>query len=409
MKNQYLHLITTMLTAILLATLCLLGLVSCAETPPAEETVGSDETGGTVESTENPSEEPTEKVTTEEETTAEETTEEETTEEETTEAETLPNGGNPDGFYGLSQDQVDALFSDILDGLFTGKTTETITATGIGGNFGFHFPDIIYVNGEYWGYYITYATATGKGGVGLATSTDGINWTDKGCVLQPDQDYDCNGAYFAGVWLDTDGTFYLTYECKGGENTTYGTLENIALATSTDGVNWTKEGVILYAKHDVSWQKANVGTPDLYKVGDTWYLFFHAFDFTDCRVSVAYGKDLHDLNMYKKPIINTQSNTAWSGTIGRRDVIYCGGYYYMVYEISTDQASTGGYGSAQWSHMFARSRDLINWEITEGPLLTQENPGFGYDGPCWMVVDNRLYVYMRVGNSTTAVELTLSE
>ncbi len=322
----------------------------------------------------------------------------------------IPDDGKPDVLYGLSQDQVDEYFADILDGLFTGKTTETITTTGIGKGFGFHFPDMVFVNGEYWAYYITYKTDTGKGGVGLATSTDGVNWTDKGCVIQPTEDFDCNGAYFAGVWLDTDGTFYLAYECKGASDYITGELENVALATSTDGIHWDKEGVILFSDRENSWwQKANVGTPDLYKDGDTWYLFFHGFDFTDCRVGVAYGEDLHNLTVVKEPIINTEDDTLWSGTIGRRDVIYCDGYYYMVYEISTDQAPSGGYGNAEWTHMFARSRDLITWETTQAPLLTQGKTGFGYDGTCWMIVGKHLYVYMRQGGSTTAVELTLSK
>jgi predicted GH43/DUF377 family glycosyl hydrolase len=228
-------------------------------------------------------------------------------------------------------------------------------------------------------------------------------------VIQPDRDYDCNGAYFAGVWLDDDGTFYCTYECKGGEDTTYGTLENIALATSTDGIHWEKQGVILYADHEGSWwQKANVGTPDLYKKDGVWYLFFHGFDFVDCRIGVAYGEDLHNLTVMEEPVIDTKEGSLWSGTVGRRDVIFCDGYYYMVYEISTDQAAEGGYSNARWTHMFARSRDLINWEITKGPLLNQGKRGFGYDGPCWMMIGKRLFVYMRdAGNSTTAVELTI--
>ena len=79
----------------------------------------------------------------------------------------------------------------------------------------------------------------------------------------------------------------------------------------------------------------------------------------------------------------------------------------MVYEISTDQVN-GNFGGSQWSHMFARSKDLITWEIADGPLLTQSATGFGYDGPCWVIVGNRLYVYMRQGGNTTAVELKLA-
>ncbi|MBE5768701.1 MAG: hypothetical protein E7333_03810 [Clostridiales bacterium] len=324
--------------------------------------------------------------------------------------EPVPDDGQPDVFCGLSQQQVDEMFADTLNGLFTGETKEEIVRQGIGGEFGFHFPDMLWWEGKYWAYYITYNTPTGKGGVGLATSENGLDWEDQGCVIPPDADWDMNGAYFAGVWHDTDGTFYCAYECKGGEDTEYGVLENIALAVSSDGVHWEKEGVILYKKSSRSWQKLNIGTPDLYKAGDMWYLTFHGYSGSTCQISVAHGEDLHSLTMEAGPRIRTKRDTRWSGTTGRRDVMYAGGYYYMVYEISTLPMGYNGFADAKWSHMFARSTDMINWEITEGPQLIQmvngeEVKGFGYDGPCWIVLGDQLCVMMREGGSTTAVAL----
>jgi hypothetical protein len=85
----------------------------------------------------------------------------------------------------------------------------------------------------------------------------------------------------------------------------------------------------------------------------------------------------------------------------------------MVYEVSTDQAEEGGYNGAYWTHMFARSKDLVHWETVGEPLITQKNAdgtpkvGMGYDGPCWMIVGKHIYVYVRESNRTTAIELTL--
>ena len=310
--------------------------------------------------------------------------------------------------FGWNQNEADKKFGPILDGLFTGKTTETIMEENIGESFHMHFPDIAYVNGQYYAYYITYATKTGKGGVGLAISNDGLNFENQGCVIEPDQDYDRNGAYFAGVWLDND-TFYLAYESKGDDKSSYGILENIALATSNNGINWNKQGVILYRNQN-NWSKANVGTPDLYKIGNIWYLTFHGYDYDDCQIGVAYGADLKKLTINNVPIIPTENNTLHSGTTGRRDIIYINGWYYMVYEISTDKP----YSNAKWSHQFARSKDMIHWTSIETPLLIQKNDdntpknGFGYDGPCWVIVDDNIYVYFRdTNNSTTRAQLTL--
>ena len=313
--------------------------------------------------------------------------------------------------YGWSQTEADKHFGPILEGIFNGKTIETIKEKDIGKTFNMHFPDMAYVNGKIYAYYITYNTKTGKGGVGLAISSDGINFENKGCVIEPDQDYDKNGAYFAGVWID-NGIYYLVYESKGAENSSYGTLENVALATSSDGINWNKKGVILYKDTNENWQKANVGTPDLYKSGDTWYLTFHGYNYTDCQIGVAYGKDLTNLKVHNNPVIPTEDNTLHSGTTGRRDVIYINGWYYMVYEISTD--ANGNFGNAKWTHQFARSKDMINWTSVSLPLIKQKNAdgtdknGFGYDGPCWVIINDHIYVYFRdTNNATTRAELTL--
>jgi hypothetical protein len=126
---------------------------------------------------------------------------------------------------------------------------------------------------------------------------------------------------------------------------------------------------------------------------------------------VAFGENLRKLDTsVRDPIIPTKAGTAYGGTTGRRDIFYCDGYYYMVYEISTEDLPPHGYGGAYWTHMFARSKDMITWEITEGPQLTQSQTGYGYDGPCWCVVDGELYVYMRNrANNTTAVKLVAKD
>ncbi len=311
-------------------------------------------------------------------------------------------------FFGMTQKEIDESFSELLDGLFTGKTREEIYRADIGKDFAMHFPDIIIIDGQYRAYYISYASPTaGAPSTGLAVSDNGLDWTPVGQTINPSASYDNTGCAFAGVWEDEDGILYLVYEGSGKNR-----VGEVCLAVSFDGgESWIKEGVIY--SHDADslrWCSINVGTPDLYKSGDTWYLTFHGFGNGGgnggCQIGVAYGTSLRNLTVLKDPVIPTEKNTPWSGTTGRRDVLKCGEYYYMVYEVSTEQVAGAGYGGAHWSHMFARSKDMINWEISEGPQLVQPYAGFGNDGPCWCVCDGKLYVFMRnVTNCTTAVAL----
>lgn len=76
---------------------------------------------------------------------------------------------------------------------------------------------------KYWGYY---GLVSGNGAIGLARSNDLINWTK----------YDSNPLFTNGRWpsvLKADNTFYMAYT-KNYNSTPY-----IVLATSTDGINFT--------------------------------------------------------------------------------------------------------------------------------------------------------------------------
>lgn len=116
----------------------------------------------------------------------------------------------------------------------------------------------------------------------------------------------------------------------------------------------------------------------------------------DCQVGVATGTDLRSMKRYAgNPIMRTGPSGSWDcGTIGKRSIRReADGYFYMVYEESTDQP----YGAARWSSGVARSADLLRWEKFGGnPVLPQTSRGFGYDGPEFLQTpDGKLRVYFR--------------
>lgn len=284
-----------------------------------------------------------------------------------------------------------------LEGLFTGETTEVLTDTRIGGSFNMHFPDFVQVGDEIWAYYIG-ASSKGQMATRLAVSTDGVNFTNKGVVLEPSASaaWDDKMTAFAGVWYE-DGIFYLAYEGSGT-----GCNGAVGLATSTDGIHFEKQGMILDYM-GTGYERINTGTPDLYKEGDTWYLFYHAYDGSACQICVATGPDLYHLTRYEgNPIIPAVPGRFDAGTTGRRDIIYSGGWYYMVYEVSTEPP----YNEADWGHTFARSRDLITWEALDHVIYPTTGGGMGHDGPNWYVDGDDVYVYFRVpGNTTSRTKL----
>ena len=257
-----------------------------------------------------------------------------------------------------------------------------------------HFADFVWVGQEIWAYYIC-ADVYGKMGIGLAKSTDGINFTNYGCVLSSSPgEWDNTMSSFPGIYLD-NGTFYLVYEGSGSNE-----RGAIGLATSTDGVHFTKRGRIL-DKNSTGWERVNIGTPDLYKVGNTWYLSYHGYDGTDCQIGMAYGTDLFNLTKRSNPVIPTTANGPDAGTTGRRDIIYDNGFYYMVYEISTD-ANNGDYSGALWSHAFARSANLLDWDVLPFKnIISQTNYTMGNDGPSFLQIDGVTWIYYRTPGNIT--------
>lgn len=292
-------------------------------------------------------------------------------------------------------------YSCTLGGLWTGEVYEkqdTIN-TNIGNSFNMHFADFVWVGNEIWSYYIC-ADAYGKMGIGLAKSTDGIHFTNYGCVLSTSPNgWDNTMSSFPGIFLD-NGTFYLVYEGSGTNE-----RGAIGLATSTDGVHFTKRGLIL-DKNSSGWERVNIGTPDLYKVGNTWYLSYHGYDGTDCQIGMAYGTDLFNLTKRSNPVIPTTANGPDAGTTGRRDIVYENGFYYMVYEISTD-SNNGDYSGALWGHAFARSTNLLDWDVLPVKnLISQTNDSMGNDGPAFLQINGVTWIYYRVpGNMTRRARL----
>ena len=267
---------------------------------------------------------------------------------------------------------------------------------------------------HYKAYYIT-----GAGGdfwTGLARSYDGVNFENVSVVLTtgPEGSWDDWIASFSSVWKEGD-VYYMVYE--GANLDPQHRVHQIGLATSTDGIHFTKRGPI-FAPSGVpgTFDSHHAGTPSLYKEAGTWYLFYHGHDAVDVQIGLATAPvvngDWTDLRNFQRvqstPIIPTSASGWDSGTTGKRSrLIREGDYWYMAFEGSTDQP----FDTADWSTGIARSTDLVNWEkLPTNPVLPQTSGGFGYDGPELMYVGDDIYIYFRLcdgsgGNDTYRAKL----
>lgn len=292
-----------------------------------------------------------------------------------------------------------------LDALWTGEARFQVEPIEIAGDVTrMHFISMFWddVPGDphFKAYYIDDGYTTG-----LARSYDGIRFTDMGTVLStgPSGSYDDRMAAFSSVMKDEAGVYHLVYEAAGYSSAYPG---DVAYATSTDGVHFTKHGIIL--PHDRSWgsfERVNNGTPSLHKEGDTWYLYYHGYEGANCQVGLATGTDIMALSRVSgNPIIPTSPNGWDSGTTGKRSrPIKQGDYWYMAVEGSTDPP----YEKAKWTTGIVRSSDLIHWEkCPMGHVLPQTYSGMSFDGSDMIEIGDDTYIYYRgPGNNTYRARL----
>ncbi len=266
----------------------------------------------------------------------------------------------------------------------------------------FHGAHIVEKDGQYYAYFIDHTDGS-ENDVGLAISTDGVNFDYKGKVLTKGDEFDDAQASFPGVAYDQDSqTWYMLYEGKRAD----GDVNSVCLSTSKDGVNWDKHGPIIGPNDAGSVSNIDVGTPTLFKENGIWHVYFHTFA-NDGRVRIGYasGEDLKNLTVKQGPLLDTDASGLEGGTVGARsNVVKVGDYYYMAYEVCEGYTD---FSQARWGTNLARADSPDGpWEKMDGAVLKTKGKGFGADIPELLVQDNKVYLYYRYGgNDTARVEL----
>jgi predicted GH43/DUF377 family glycosyl hydrolase len=134
---------------------------------------------------------------------------------------------------------------------------------------------ILKIDGVYHLYFVGRNYPSYK--IGLALSTDGINWTkySGNPILEPDMLWEGSGIYSPGVVLDgqTYKMVYMNY--VGSSGTAFG------LATSIDGKNWTKQASNPIFTRELStngWASMDIAYPNYVKYSDEHRIYYCGFN-----------------------------------------------------------------------------------------------------------------------------------
>jgi len=186
--------------------------------------------------------------------------------------------------------------------------------------------------------------------LGHATSTDGVNWTR-----------DPINPIFKDSW--TEDMFVLK---RDGEYVMFAEGKNdIAhLLVSNDRIHWKDLGPLDIRKTDgTPISKGSYGTPSAWYENGTWYLFYER---GDLGVWLATSKDRKVWkNVRDDPVLKMGPEPYDRYAVAMNQVVKRGEYYYAFYHANASNPWK------DWSTCVARSRDLIHWEKYSGnPIVT---------------------------------------
>lgn len=208
-------------------------------------------------------------------------------------------------------------------------------------------PSVVRFHGQYWNYYSGYDGTTWS--TGVATSSDGIHWTKQGKILGPDAG---NGtALVVGdqirYWYQTADPVQIALDKK------------VVLATGPRG----------------SWDERGVADPYVMERNGEFYMYYLGMDRARRqRLGVARS---HDGVVWEKLISNPIMELGDAGCfdevgLGEPAVWSSGGSYWMLY--------TGRARGEQRRMGLAKSADGVHW--SREPLIIQGNSDWDREVVC---------------------------
>ena len=171
------------------------------------------------------------------------------------------------------------------------------TASTVGDGDNVDDPTVIKVGSTYDMWYTGYPEDGGAPAIFLATSPDGVNWTRGNSgnpVLQATAGaFDANGVYGADVVYDPTDVIAPYKMWYSGLQGVFG---GIGYATSLDGLTWTQYGgstPLPVLDHGVpgSADSFSAGDPSVLKDGSTWKMWYTGDDSNKKRIAYATSID----------------------------------------------------------------------------------------------------------------------
>ncbi len=229
-------------------------------------------------------------------------------------------------------------------------------------DYGIGQPFVLYFNGLYRMWF-TGTNGFSDGYVHYAESQDGINWSApvSSPVLSPGEYGSWDSQHVgAGPIIVNDGLLMMYYSGWGDSHDAW----KIGLATSTDGINWTKEAQPILSGSGWDYQ---MGASSAIIIDGKIYLYYYGHQYYQNRqIGLAISDDGYTFQKYGNGPIMSPDQPWELDAIGYPSVIDNGNQYMMIYQVASPNGQNG-FGAAY-------SQDGKSWTKDENnPVFNLQN------------------------------------
>lgn len=133
---------------------------------------------------------------------------------------------------------------------------------------GVTYPSVIYESGVYKMWFSGKSVSSIHSGIGYATSINGVNWEVHPAAVIPSTFE--RPLTFKPTVVKKEGEYYLYYSVE----LTNGLNPKIYLAKSTDGINWTQHGIVLQCRSELNWERGGVFGNSVFFDGSKFIMFY---------------------------------------------------------------------------------------------------------------------------------------
>ncbi len=245
-------------------------------------------------------------------------------------------------------------------------------------------PKILYEDGLYKMWYLGLANGS-VSNVGYAISSDGINWTkpfNHPVISHGDPGSWDETATIAGAIIKENSEYKMYYV---GWSDPYDQW-HIGLATSSDGISWQKHpSPVLYGT--TGWE-TRIAPSSVLKINGTYYLYYYGSMVSNNKIGLATSMDGINWTKYSgNPIL--EATQSWEGSgIYYPAIIEDEGVYKMVYM----NKSANAFGMATSVNGITWTKDANNPFFTEENTASNwADEDIAY--PFFMRKDNEYRIY----------------